>query len=114
MLLFGLGLAASSLLHATAEAPITAVTVYSDRARVVRTATLTVSGSQRVELPRLPVIVDPESIRVEAQGAEVSSVDVRPAGAPPFPQQEARKLLDSLDRLDDAIARSEAERAAHA
>ncbi|NMO14550.1 mucoidy inhibitor MuiA family protein [Pyxidicoccus fallax] len=113
MLLFGLGWVATSLVHATTEAPITAVTVYSDRARVVRTATLGVSGTQRVELPRLPLLVDPESIRVEAQGAEVSSVDVRPASAPPFPQKEARKLLDTLDRLDDSIARVEAERAAH-
>jgi hypothetical protein len=108
MLLLGL----ASLLHATTEAPISAVTVYSDRARVVRTATLTVSGTQRVELPRLPDSVDPDSIRVEAQGAEVSSVDVRPASAPPFPQQEARKLLDTLDGLDDDLARAEAERAA--
>ncbi|MCY1023407.1 mucoidy inhibitor MuiA family protein [Pyxidicoccus sp. MSG2] len=108
MLLLGL----PSLLHATTEAPISAVTVYSDRARVVRTATLTVSGTQRVELPRLPDFVDPDSIRVEAQGAEVSSVDVRPADAPPFPQQEARKLLDALDTLDDDLARAEAERAA--
>ena len=112
MLLFGLGLVATSVFHATAEAPITAVTVYSDRARVVRTATLNVSGSQRVELPRLPDLVDPDSIRVEAQGAEVSSVDVRPASAPPFPQQEARKLLDALDRVDDTLARVHAERAA--
>ncbi|WP_164017960.1 mucoidy inhibitor MuiA family protein [Pyxidicoccus trucidator] len=114
MLLLGLGLAAASLLHATAEAPITAVTVYSDRARVVRTATLNVSGTQRVELPRLPDLVDPDSIRVEAQGAEVSSVDVRPASAPPFPQEEAKKLLESLDRMDEAIVRVEAERAAFA
>ncbi|WP_163998749.1 mucoidy inhibitor MuiA family protein [Pyxidicoccus caerfyrddinensis] len=108
MLLLGL----ASLLHATTEAPISAVTVYSDRARVVRTASITVSGTQRVELPRLPDFVDPDSIRVEAQGAEVSSVDVRPASAPPFPQQEARKLLATLDGLDDDLARAEAERAA--
>lgn len=113
MLLIGLGLVATSMLHATTEAPITAVTVYSDRARVVRTATLNVSGVQRVELPRLPDLVDLDSIRVEAQGAEVSSVDVRPASAPPFPQAEARKLLDALDTLDASIARLEAERGAY-
>ena len=64
MLFLGLGMVAAGLLHATAEAPITSVTVYSDRARVVRTATLNVSGTQRVELPRLPDFVDPGSIRV--------------------------------------------------
>lgn len=112
MLLFGLGWVATSLLHATTEAPISAVTVYSDRARVVRTATVNVTGTQRVELPPLPIFVDPDSIRVEAQGAEVSSVDVRPAGAPPFPMQEARKLLETLDGLDADLERAEAERAA--
>jgi hypothetical protein len=113
MLLFGLGLVAAGLVHASTEAPITAVTVYSDRARVVRTATLNVSGTQRFELPRLPDLVDPDSIRVEAQGAEVSSVDVRPASAPPFPEEQARKVLGTLDTLDQSIARLEAERAAY-
>ncbi|HZI15012.1 MAG TPA: mucoidy inhibitor MuiA family protein, partial [Myxococcus sp.] len=113
MLLFGLGLVAAGLVHASTEAPITAVTVYSDRARVVRTATLNVSGTQRVELPRLPDLVDPDSIRVEAQGAEVSSVDVRPASAPPFPEADARKLLEALDGLDASILRLESESAAY-
>lgn len=112
MLFFGLGWVAASMLGATTEAPISAVTVYSDRARVVRTATLNLSGTQRVELPRLPDFVDRDSIRVEAQGAQVSSVDVRPAGVPPFPRDEAKKLLGTLDTLDDDLARLETERAA--
>ncbi|WP_223645770.1 mucoidy inhibitor MuiA family protein [Corallococcus sp. EGB] len=112
MLFFGLGGVAVSMLAATTEAPITAVTVYSDRARVERTATVTVSGTQRVELPRLPDFVDPDSIRVEAQGAEVSSVDIRPASAPSFPLDSAKQLLGMLDKLDGDLARVESERLA--
>ncbi|MCP3097353.1 mucoidy inhibitor MuiA family protein [Myxococcus sp. K15C18031901] len=114
MLLLGLGLVATSLLQATTEAPITGVTVYSDRARVVRTANVTLSGPQRLELPRLPDGVSPDSVQVEAQGAEVTSVDIRPASPSPFPQEEARKLLATLDRLDDDITRADTERAAFA
>lgn len=102
----------AGLLHAAIDAPVTDVTVYSDRARVVRTATLDVSGTQRVELPLLPDLVDPESIRVEAEGAQVSSVEVRRASAPPFPEKEARALVEALDRLDGEISLAEAERAA--
>ncbi|MCP3166342.1 mucoidy inhibitor MuiA family protein [Myxococcus qinghaiensis] len=113
MLLLGLGWAASHLLHASVEAPITGVTVYSDRARVVRTASVEVSGTQRLELPSLPGFVDPASVQVEAEGARIASVEVKPTETPIFPEQEARKLLVTLDRLDDALARTEAERAAH-
>ncbi|AGC43877.1 TonB-dependent receptor [Myxococcus stipitatus DSM 14675] len=107
-----LGWAVAGVLHAAVDAPVTDVTVYSDQARVVRTATLDVSGTQRVELPRLPDLVDPDSIRVEAEGAQVSSVEVRQGRVPPFPEKEARALVETLDRLDGDIELAEAERAA--
>ncbi|MCP3061272.1 mucoidy inhibitor MuiA family protein [Myxococcus sp. K38C18041901] len=113
MLLLGLGWAVSHLLHASTEAPITDVTVYSDRARVVRTASLQLSGAERLELPLLPEAVDPSSIQVEAEGARVASVEVRPAQPPPFPVEEATLLLATLDRLGDELARVTAEHQAH-
>ncbi|MFY1825792.1 mucoidy inhibitor MuiA family protein [Myxococcus fulvus] len=109
MLLLGLGWAVSQLLHASTEAPITDVTVYSDRARVVRTASLQVSGTQRLELPLLPETVDPASIQVEAQGARVASVEVRPAQLSPFPVAEATALLATVDRLGDEFTRANVE-----
>jgi hypothetical protein len=45
------------------DAPVTDVTVFSDRARVVRTARVSLSGTERLELPLLREGVDPESIR---------------------------------------------------
>ena len=63
-------------LAAAVDAPVTEVTVYSDRARVVRTVSLTTSGAQSIELPVLPQSTDPRSVRVEATGAEVKRFDL--------------------------------------
>jgi hypothetical protein len=95
---------------AAVEAPVTSVTVYSDRARVVRTAKVSLSGTQRVELPALYGLVDPSSIRVEAQGAEVVRVDMRPMTSEPLPTTEARRLITELERLDDRLSQVRAER----
>jgi hypothetical protein len=107
-----LGLLSVGALTTAVDAPITSVTVYSDRARVVRTAQLNVSGTQRIELPALRGTVDSASIRVEAEGAEVTRVDLRHLSAEALTTTEARKVLDALDRLDDQLARTRAEREA--
>ncbi|WP_204485648.1 mucoidy inhibitor MuiA family protein [Archangium primigenium] len=103
----------STLWLAAVEAPVTSVTVYGDQARVVRTAKVTLSGTQRVELPRLYGQVEPDSLRVEARGAEVTRVEVRPVTSEPLPGSEARRLITELERLDDRLAQVRAEHAAH-
>ncbi|AKJ07573.1 uncharacterized protein (TIGR02231 family) [Archangium gephyra] len=109
-----IGLSVLSSLWLTAvDAPVTSVTVYSDRARVVRTARVALSGTQRVELPLLYGSVDPASIRVEAQGAEVTRVDIRPAESEALPATVASKLVTELERLDDQLAQVRAEREAY-
>jgi hypothetical protein len=107
-----LGLLGFGALATAVDAPITSVTVYSDQARVVRTAQLTLSGAQRVELPLLQGAVDASSVRVEAEGAEVSRVDLRPVSPETLLATEARKVLDALDRLEDQLARTRSEREA--
>ncbi len=107
-----LGLLSVGALTTAVDAPITSVTVYSDRARVVRTAQLTVSGTQRIELPALQGSVEGSSIRVEAEGAEVTRVDLRTLSAEALTTAEARRVLDALDRMDDQLARTRAEREA--
>src|SRR4051794_10365343 len=107
-----LGLLGFGALATALDAPITSVTVYSDQARMVRTAQLTVSGTQRVELPTLRGAVDASSIRVEAEGAEVARVDLRPVSPEALTTTEARKVLDALDRLEDQLARNNGEREA--
>ncbi|MFY0528412.1 DUF4140 domain-containing protein [Archangium gephyra] len=108
------GLSALSALWLTAvDAPVTSVTVYSDRARVVRTARVGLSGTQRVELPLLYGAVDPASIRVEAQGADVTRVDLRTVEPEALPATEARRLVTELERLDDQLSQVRAEREAY-
>ena len=92
------------------EAPVTDVTVFSDRARVVRTAQVGLSGTERLELPLLREGVDPESIRVEAEGAEVLRVDIRPVSRAAFAAEPAHKVLLELERLEDALARARSEK----
>lgn len=91
------------------EAPITDVTVFSDRARVVRTAKLTLSGTQELELCTLLDAVDPGSVQVEAAGAEVLRVETPTVTDDALPVDEARALLDAIQKVDDAQARVSAE-----
>jgi Domain of unknown function (DUF4139)/N-terminal domain of unknown function (DUF4140) len=104
--------AAFSALGASVPAPVTSVTVYSDRARVTRTAQVSVNGVERVELPLLLDTVDPNTIVVEAAGAEVRRVDVVHLDAEEFPRTEARELLGQLEKLDDELAHVRGDRAA--
>ncbi len=115
---FGIALSLSALSAGAAvlPAPITSVTVYSDRARVTRVARIDVSGTERVELPLLLDTVDPRSIRVEiadAQGVEVQRLDLSPVPTSQVPVSEAKQLLDKLEHLDDQVARIKGERGAH-
>src|SRR5690349_11631364 len=86
------------------DAPVTAVTVYSDRARVTRTASLDLSGRRRVQLPIVPDSVDPASIRLEAEGADIERVEIGRISSEDYPHDRARKLLSSLEALDDRLA----------
>src|SRR5262245_52131732 len=86
---------------AAAEAPITAVTVFSDRARVTRTAVVRVSGRQRVELALLGERADAGSIRLQSPDADVQMVDLSwVQGDEAFPKDEARTVLAALQALD--------------
>src|SRR5262245_33607792 len=84
--------------HHLVDAPITSVTVFSDRARVTRTGHAQVSGSsEKFELPLLGDRVDPDSIRVEVSGAELKRVDIAHVDAEDFPIDEARALLGEIE-----------------
>src|SRR5262245_6589170 len=89
---------------AAIDAPVREVTVYSDRARVVRAASLTVSGAQVVELPLLLETVDTSTLRVEAEGADVRRVDVALVDSQDVPADEAKALLAKLEQLDDQLS----------
>src|SRR5947199_9728941 len=86
------------------RAAVSQVTVYGDRARVERTAEVTLDGATRAELPLLPESVDASSIRVDASGAEVRKVDIEHVEPDEFPAGEARELLTKLEKIDDQLS----------
>src|SRR5690606_15810822 len=103
----------AALVLAAAEAPVTEVTVYSDRARVVRTARVPVSGTQAIALPPLRDRIDISTLRVEVTGAELVRVDLKPLTPDEFPVDEGRKLLEQLEKLDDRLALARSQRDSH-
>src|SRR4029453_1903336 len=98
---------------AALPAPVSEVTVFDDRARIVREARVELTGRGPFVLPVLPASVRPDSVRVEARGAEVRRVDVRSVSWTPLPVESARKLLAALDSLDDSLAANSAAQATH-
>jgi uncharacterized protein (TIGR02231 family) len=88
------------------DAPITAVTVFRDGARVVRTGGVNVApGLRPVVVGNLPAVADPASVRVAACGRDLGlfSVEVqRRFGADPVREQTAR-LRSDVERWHDAV-----------
>ncbi|HET9894453.1 MAG TPA: DUF4139 domain-containing protein [Streptosporangiaceae bacterium] len=100
------------------EAPITAVTVFRDGARVVRSGSVTAgAGLSKIMIGSLPASADPASVRVAVRGQHVALLDIevdRRYSAEPRrdevarlrAQAEARR--DEVQALDDADAAGEA------
>ncbi|TWD84034.1 uncharacterized protein (TIGR02231 family) [Kribbella amoyensis] len=76
------------------DAPIAAVTVYPDRARVTRRGTITVpAGSQTVYVQPLPLSLQEDSVRVSGRGpATVLGVDVATQVHPQAPDETVAEL----------------------
>ena len=86
------------------DAPIAEVTVYSDRARVRRRGRATVKGSASVvRLPDLPGGVLIDTIRVAATGGRVLRVEATPIERERLEIEQASKLLDDLDAVNDRL-----------
>lgn len=95
------------------DAPVVAVTVYPDRARVTRRETVRLpAGDLTVVVEPLPLAMQPDSVRVGGRGpATVLGVDVarrhRPRTADPQAaglERERRELVARVAELDDADA----------
>ena len=89
----------------TVETIITNVTVYTDRARVTRSGKVSVeAGRHRLEIPKLPLTLSPESVRVSGQGtarARLGSVDLRHAFYTQTPSTAAAELERRIEELGD-------------
>jgi uncharacterized protein (TIGR02231 family) len=88
------------------DAPITAVTVFTDGARVQRTGTLSLQpGLRPIVIGDLPASADPASVRVAVRGPDLALLDVEVHGryrADPLREETAR-LRAEVDRLRDAV-----------
>jgi uncharacterized protein (TIGR02231 family) len=100
------------------HAPITAVTVYRDGARVTRSGSAALQpGLRPIVLKNLPASADPESVRVAVRGENVALLEVevnRRFGADPLREEtvrlrtEAERCRDAVQTLDDAAAAEQA------
>lgn len=88
------------------DAPIAAVTVFRDGARVRRNGTVNMEpGLLPVVIGGLPAIVDPASVRVAARGRELALLNVevhRRYRTDPLREETAR-LRAEVDRCRDAV-----------
>ncbi len=89
------------------QTTITAVAVYPDRARVTRSGTATLEpGSHRLEVPELPLKLDPASVRVSARGtarARLLGIDVRRDFYVETPAERVRELEEQVECLEDEM-----------
>jgi uncharacterized protein (TIGR02231 family) len=87
------------------ETTITAVTVYLDRARVIRTGQLHVEpGQYRLEITELPLTLSSDSVRVSGRGtarARLGGVDVRRAFYTETPAASVAELERRIEEIKD-------------
>ena len=97
------------------DAPIVAVTVFRDGARIQRSGTVDVDpGLRPVVVSGLPAAVDPASVRVAARGAGLALLDVevhRRYRTDPL-REETAQLRSEVDRCRDLIQELDDEDAA--
>ena len=97
------------------DAPIIAVTVFGDGARVQRTGTASMEpGLQTVVIGGLPASVDPASVRVAARGPGLAllNVEVHHRYRTDPLREETARLRSDVDKCRDAVQALEDEDAA--
>jgi hypothetical protein len=90
------------LVAADLEAPITKVTVHTDRARVVRTASVQLAaGEHRLRFPDLPGATLTSSLRVSSDKGRVLRIETQSVDRERFSLDEVDGLIETLEKLDD-------------
>jgi len=94
------------------DAPIARVTVFEDRARVTRRATVAIpAGASVWRLPDIPASADIGALRATVSGgARLLRLEASPIERDQFPLEPAMKLLDQIDTMEDAVRRIDVER----
>jgi uncharacterized protein (TIGR02231 family) len=91
---------------------LAAATVYPDRARLVCAAKVTLEpGVQRLEIPELPLQMNPDSARVAARGsarAQILGLQVQKVYYSQTPAEKVRQLESQLESAQDELQALEA------
>lgn len=97
----------NAAVHKTVDTTITSVTVYRDRALVIRRATLEVDGTPlMLTLKGLPPTLRPESVRVSHQNtveARIGDVQIRPCQPPPDSTQDLQAQIQALEQQQRTV-----------
>ena len=95
------------------DAPVSFVTVFSDRAQVRRRAKVGIkAGTTVMQLPDLPGAVMLDTVRVSATGARVLRVEARPVERERYSIAQVEGMLDELEALDAKVSMVDAKRRA--
>jgi uncharacterized protein (TIGR02231 family) len=97
------------------DVPITAVTVFTDGARIQRRGTVSVQpGLRTIVIGDLPATVDPASVRIAARGHDLGllNVDVHDRYTTDPLREETARLRSEVERCRDAVAELDDEDAA--
>ena len=93
---------------------ITQVVVYTDRARVTRSTTLSLeAGKYRLAIPQLPLQMDPASVRASAQGtarARLRGIEVQRTFYEETPVERIHDLETQIESLEDELRDLDAHR----
>ncbi len=99
----------------TAPATITAVTVYTDRAQVTRTATVSLKpGRQVVRIDSLPVLLQDDSVHVEAAGtarATITGIEIKRDFLPQVAEKRVKAIDNELRLLESKLGGLDAQKA---
>ncbi len=101
---------AASVTRIPAQAVISKVTVYQDRAQVTRSATINLKpGSQIISFEGLPVLLQDDSVRVEAGGTArsiIKGIEVKRSFLAQIPDKRVKEIdleLKQLERKLDSL-----------
>jgi uncharacterized protein (TIGR02231 family) len=98
---------ASAAVIPASDAKIVEVTLYRDRAEVVREATVDLPvGASTVEFSGIPFGIDPDSVRVSAEGvpSTLGAVEIQDFAEQPRETEEWKAARDEVRRLEREIA----------
>lgn len=101
--------------HIPAQATISAVTVYQDRAQVTRTATVALKpGSQIIAVEGLPVLLQDDSVRVDAKGtarATITGIEVKRSFLSQTADKRVKEIEAELKQLERKLGGLDARKA---